>query len=182
MLYSLPLIVLFSFMFSRINHPLSTGLILLVQTILVSISASLFKSSYWFSYILFLIFLGGILVLFIYVTSLAANEQFKINREFLIIFLLFLILSARLIFLDPIILANKFETALSTVIKSELEYSTASLIVRIVYNKPRALFTLFIIRYLLLTLFVIVKLIRSSSSPLRSTTYDNPCSESTSLI
>ena len=121
-------------------------------------------------------------MLFIYVTSLAANEQFKINREFLIIFLLFLILSAGLIFLDPIILANKFETAFSTVIRSELEISTASLIVTIVYNKPRALFTLFIIRYLLLTLFVIVKLIRSSSAPLRSATYDNPCSESTSLI
>ena len=49
------------------------GLTLLIQTILVSIISGLITKTFWFSYILFLVFLGGILVLFIYVTSLASN-------------------------------------------------------------------------------------------------------------
>lgn len=168
MLYRFPLIIFFSLVFSRIVHPLSTGIILLVQTITISVSARLFKTTYWFSYILFLIFLGGILILFIYVTSLASNEKFKIKIEFLFVSFFAFLSSLILTIFDPLFMANKFETAISSIININIEISEASLRVRIIYNKPSAFFTLFIIRYLLLTLFVIVKIIRSSSRPLRT--------------
>lgn len=176
MFFSFPLIIIFSLIFTRITHPLSTGLVLLVQTILISVRTGLFKCTYWFSYILFLIFLGGILVLFIYVTSLAANEQFKFKREFIFMALVFMFVSLLSVVFDPIYLTNKFDTSISSLLGTPVEIRIASLRVRMIYNKPRAFFTLFVISYLLLALFVIVKIIRSSSNPLRLETYDNPAS------
>jgi len=68
-----------SSIFSTIKHPLAMGLILLIQTIFICLLRGLLIKSFWFSYILFLIFIGGILVLFIYVTSLASNEIFSFS-------------------------------------------------------------------------------------------------------
>nr|QUL61646.1 NADH dehydrogenase subunit 6 [Coenobita rugosus] len=172
-MYSLPLIVLFSFIFMRLVHPLSTGLVLLMQTVLISIVTGLFAKSYWFSYILFLIFLGGMLVLFIYVASLASNEQFKVSSEFFFIFFLALAVSFILIFVDPILMVNKIGYVTSTFMSQYFDVSNSAMSVSAIYNKPSAMFTMFIISYLLLTLFVVVKVMSSSSGPLRLTTYDN---------
>nr|YP_009236805.1 NADH dehydrogenase subunit 6 [Telchinia polis]AMJ17269.1 NADH dehydrogenase subunit 6 [Telchinia polis] len=61
------------------SHPMAMGMMILSQTLLVCSLSGMLISTYWFSYILFLIFLGGLLVLFIYVSSIASNELFKIN-------------------------------------------------------------------------------------------------------
>jgi hypothetical protein len=53
--------------------------------IFVGKETSYSDTKFWFSYILFIIIIGGILVLFIYITRLASNEIFissnKIHRE-----------------------------------------------------------------------------------------------------
>jgi NADH-ubiquinone oxidoreductase chain 6 len=59
------------------NHPVSMSIILLFYTRVVGLITGLMGGSYWFSYILVLVFLGGVLVLFLYMTSLAANEKFE---------------------------------------------------------------------------------------------------------
>nr|YP_009707738.1 NADH dehydrogenase subunit 6 [Birgus latro]QES95355.1 NADH dehydrogenase subunit 6 [Birgus latro] len=170
MMYELPFIILLSLIFMRLIHPLSTGLVLLIQTVLISIATGLFTKTYWFSYILFLIFLGGMLVLFIYVASLAANEQFKVGSEFFFIFFLALVLAGFLMLLDPILVANKISESTSTFLSQHSDISNAAMNVSTIYNKPSATFTMFIISYLLLTLFVVVKIMSSSSSPLRPMT------------
>lgn len=50
---------------------------LLFYTRVVGLITGLMGGSYWFSYILVLVFLGGVLVLFLYMTSLASNEKFE---------------------------------------------------------------------------------------------------------
>jgi len=52
---------------------------LILQTLLVALISGLIIDRFWFSYILVLIFLGGILILFIYVAALASNEQINMN-------------------------------------------------------------------------------------------------------
>nr|DAA06218.1 TPA_exp: truncated NADH dehydrogenase subunit 6 [Drosophila persimilis] len=76
-LYSL--ILTTSIIFLNMIHPLAMGLTLLIQTIFICLISGLMTKSFWYSYILFLIFLGGMLVLFIYVTSLASNEMFNLS-------------------------------------------------------------------------------------------------------
>nr|YP_009918945.1 NADH dehydrogenase subunit 6 [Eubranchipus grubii]QMP96525.1 NADH dehydrogenase subunit 6 [Eubranchipus grubii] len=65
-----------------INHPLSFTLCLLLQTTVLCIA--LVPLSPWISLILFLIFLGGVLVMFLYVASLSANESFMMDSMVMI--------------------------------------------------------------------------------------------------
>ena len=164
------------------SHPLSTGLVLLIQTTLVAVAAGTLNKTFWFSYILFLIFLGGMLVLFIYVASLSSNEQFSLDINF---FLLFLIIRGVvilfLIMIDPVILRNKISIMITS-ISGEIKFTSNTLFTRPIYNSPSAFFTFFIIRYLLLALLIVVKIMNSSSRPLRLITYENTHPQNTPLI
>nr|YP_010480841.1 NADH dehydrogenase subunit 6 [Blepharipoda liberata]UVN15677.1 NADH dehydrogenase subunit 6 [Blepharipoda liberata] len=164
---TLPTIILLSILFLRLLHPLTMGLTLLFQTVLISISSGLILKSFWFSYILFLIFLGGMLVLFIYVASLAPNEQFKSNltTTMLAIFMWFM-LTCVIMFLDPMTMSNKMMIPTSTLQISD-KISLSNIMTSFIYNSPSAMTTFFIISYLLLALVVIVKVISVNSKSLR---------------
>jgi NADH-ubiquinone oxidoreductase chain 6 len=47
-----------------------------LQTIITFLIRGLINKRFWFQYILFIVFVGGMLVLFIYLTRLASNECF----------------------------------------------------------------------------------------------------------
>nr|YP_009493352.1 NADH dehydrogenase subunit 6 [Gibbosula crassa]AWK29317.1 NADH dehydrogenase subunit 6 [Gibbosula crassa] len=60
-------------------HPLSLGLmILLLAFITCTLVASM---SPWYAYMLFFIFIGGMLVMFAYIASLSPNTTFSINNQ-----------------------------------------------------------------------------------------------------
>nr|YP_009758317.1 NADH dehydrogenase subunit 6 [Erannis ankeraria]QIN90123.1 NADH dehydrogenase subunit 6 [Erannis ankeraria] len=75
-----------------LNHPLSIGLMILLQTLLMCLLSGMLIKTYWFSYILFLTFLGGLLVLFIYVSSVASNEMFKLSINMKMLMMIFLLM------------------------------------------------------------------------------------------
>lgn len=159
--------VFISILFTRLIHPLSIGLTLFIQTLIICITSGFSNNSFWFSYILFLIFLGGILVLFIYVASLASNEIFGVSFVTLLS-LTFVILIICLIsfFIDPLLTTSKFRIRRSSILFT-YKFRNAPLITRTIYNFSSIIFTLFIISYLLLTLFAVVKIINVHSRPLR---------------
>lgn len=152
-------------MFTRLLHPLAIGLILLIQTVIICVTAGLSINSFWFSYILFLIFLGGILVLFIYVASLASNETFRFSSTILMLALPTLLLSGLLIFIDPLLVNMPISISQSSAI-TEMSSSTPALL-RTIYNNTTINLTLFIVLYLLLTLIAVVKITNTFFGPLR---------------
>nr|AGA56204.1 NADH dehydrogenase subunit 6 [Calocaris macandreae] len=169
MFVTLPVIVFSSFMFTRLFHPLSMGLILLSQTCLMCVTAGLMTQSFWFSYILFLIFLGGLLVLFIYVASLASNEPFSLSTvslNFVMTMILFLVMS---LLTDTLLLASNLHLTHSSLfinMFNQLE------LVGTIYSMPSMTLTLYLVVYLLLTLLVAVKITNNNLGPLRLATYD----------
>nr|YP_009509562.1 NADH dehydrogenase subunit 6 [Tubuca polita]AUN44979.1 NADH dehydrogenase subunit 6 [Tubuca polita] len=163
LLLTLPLLLSFSILFTQLSHPLAMGLILLIQTLLISISLGLSSFSFWFSYILFLIFLGGMLVLFIYVASLASNEAFVPSTLYLVIFMLTTFFSMMLLFIDPIMTSSSSSLPWSSFSTSTLNPS----IIMWIYNTPSMNFTIFIICYLLLMLIIVVKIVNLFKGPLR---------------
>ena len=114
-----------------------------------------------------MIFLGGILVLFIYVASLASNEVFKLSQTLALSMLVFnIFILVPFLFLDEAVQALKPIGETSSLTLSETIYNpTFSL--SIIYNPPSSLVTAFVILYLLLTLIVVVKITASSKRPLR---------------
>nr|YP_010265209.1 NADH dehydrogenase subunit 6 [Allodia zaitzevi]UIP57080.1 NADH dehydrogenase subunit 6 [Allodia zaitzevi] len=161
-----------SLLFSQMKHPLSMGMILLVQTLLISLSIGLMSKSFWFSYILFLVFLGGMLVMFIYVTSLSSNEMFSIsNKLFFFVFLLGIMFFMIFIVFDLNFISwiNNLETELFINNKNELNFLVEenSISLLKIYNHSTNLITLFLINYLFLTLVISVKITNFFYGPLR---------------
>merc|ERR1711872_310152 len=161
-----PLIIATSILFLRLSHPLAIGLGLLFQTILICCTTGLSNLSFWFSYILFLIFLGGILVLFIYVTSLASNEMFKPSMISLLVIVIVSLSRTIFLLLDPIVLSqNNLIKIRSFII--DFHYCKDMELVNTIYNSTNMNITIFMVFYLLLTLIVVVKITDRFFGPLR---------------
>nr|YP_009713605.1 NADH dehydrogenase subunit 6 [Pseudeuphausia sinica]QGG46164.1 NADH dehydrogenase subunit 6 [Pseudeuphausia sinica] len=161
-----PTTILMSIMFTQLKHPLAMGLGLLLQTIVICCVSGLHNISFWFSYILFLIFLGGILVLFIYVTSLASNNMFKFSLTSLIFILPTLLISFCLMFMDPLS-TLQYSSLNSSIGFKQMPYSINTSLISTIYNSTNMNLTIFMVYYLLLTLVVVVKVTDSFFGPLR---------------
>ena len=164
-----PLIIITSIIFTQLLHPLAIGLALLFQTILICCTTGLSNISFWFSYVLFLIFLGGMLVLFIYVTSLASNEIFKPSIILIIVISSVLIIRVFINIIDPIILPQIKSSRIPITLNSQ-PYSIDISLVSTIYNPTTIKLTIFIVFYLLLTLIVVVKITDTFFGPLRLST------------
>nr|YP_010155429.1 NADH dehydrogenase subunit 6 [Dicraeus orientalis]QQX44922.1 NADH dehydrogenase subunit 6 [Dicraeus orientalis] len=167
MMYMLSLIN--SFLFIQMNHPLAMGLTLLFQTIFVSIITGLITKTFWFAYILFLIFLGGMLVLFIYVTSLASNEMFSMSIKSFMISSLFIIMMMFIYFIaDNFFMnMNMMNEEMTQMLSEKIFFMENSLNLNKLYNFPTNYITILLMNYLLITLIAIVKITKLFYGPLR---------------
>nr|YP_010437832.1 NADH dehydrogenase subunit 6 [Euphaea ochracea]UTB53964.1 NADH dehydrogenase subunit 6 [Euphaea ochracea] len=147
--------------FMKMKHPMSMGIILLAQTVYICIMTSAMAQNAWFSYILFLVFLGGMLVLFIYMTSVASNELFQTSKSFMWMMIPMLIMLP-LMMTDPMTMFNNSEEMFSMDNQSET-WQTSSM-----FNYPNNIMTILAVMYLFLTLIVVVKITESHQGPLRS--------------
>nr|YP_009742317.1 NADH dehydrogenase subunit 6 [Cryptonatica andoi]QID90412.1 NADH dehydrogenase subunit 6 [Cryptonatica andoi] len=64
------------FMFPLMTQPLSLGLSIMISTLFMCTLTAMLLSS-WYGYILFLIYVGGLLVMFAYVSALSPNVLFS---------------------------------------------------------------------------------------------------------
>nr|AMP43791.1 NADH dehydrogenase subunit 6 [Rhamphomyia insignis] len=158
-----------SFIFMQMNHPLAMGLMLLIQTFMICLITGLLTKTFWFSYILFLIFLGGMLVLFIYVTSLASNEMFSLSMNLMIYTLIIMTLSTMLlIIMDKMsIVSISMNNEMTELYNFNSFMNENTLNLNKLYNFPTNMLTLLLINYLLITLIAIVKITNMFYGPLR---------------
>nr|AML26103.1 NADH dehydrogenase subunit 6 [Staphylinidae sp. BMNH 1274257] len=156
----LMLSLLLSMIFMFLNHPMSMGLILLMQTIIVSLITGMMNSNFWFSYILFLIMIGGMLVIFIYMTSIASNEMFNYSNSILYLSLttinamMLIMLIQDNYFINYFFNYNKYLFTLNT---SLMKF----------FNYPSIFIMIMMIIYLFITLIAIVKITKIEYGPLR---------------
>nr|YP_002587083.1 NADH dehydrogenase subunit 6 [Penaeus stylirostris]ACA47128.1 NADH dehydrogenase subunit 6 [Penaeus stylirostris] len=160
-----PLIIISSVIFTRLLHPLAMGIMLLFQTIMICVTAGLSMNSFWFSYILFLIFLGAMLVLFIYVASLASNESFSFSGSLFLTASFITFAGLMMVFVDPLLLNTPMSIQQSSLTNNHL--TSTQFLLNSIYNYTTMNLTLFIVLYLLLTLIVVVKITNTFFGPLR---------------
>nr|YP_010166748.1 NADH dehydrogenase subunit 6 [Porhydrus obliquesignatus]QRV62852.1 NADH dehydrogenase subunit 6 [Porhydrus obliquesignatus] len=162
--------MLMSMIFLFLKHPMSMGFVLLLQTILISLISGFYSYSFWFSYILFLIMIGGMLILFMYMTSLASNEKFKFSMKItsMIIISLMMFMIINFIY-DKSMFYMLFKNSnLSEIMDKFLFMKNENLYsLTMMYNNPNMMITIIMINYLLLTLIAVVKITKSNSGPLR---------------
>nr|YP_010535841.1 NADH dehydrogenase subunit 6 [Luprops yunnanus]UYB79053.1 NADH dehydrogenase subunit 6 [Luprops yunnanus] len=152
--------IILSTIFVFMKHPLSMGIILMIQTTIISLMTGLMNSSFWFSYIIFLIMIGGMLILFMYMTSVASNEMFELDLKPL--------LALPFIALMMMYLKSNIEISLissnSYQINSLVNYQDS-------FSKfismPNTMTLTFMMIYLLIALIAVVKMTHFSKGPLR---------------
>jgi NADH-ubiquinone oxidoreductase chain 6 len=105
--------------------------------------------------------IGGILVLFMYITRLASNEIFSPSNKILIFSS---ILLPTLIYIIPTVTNNKEINSHNTIIENEITTTTT-----VIYNQIIRVITTILVIYILLTLIVVVNIINVSRGPLRHT-------------
>nr|YP_010385071.1 NADH dehydrogenase subunit 6 [Hyphydrus ovatus]UPL65081.1 NADH dehydrogenase subunit 6 [Hyphydrus ovatus] len=156
-------------MFLLMNHPMSMGLILMIQTISISLISGFYSYSFWFSYILFIIMVGGMLVLFMYMTSLASNEKFKFSNKTIIISMLMFFIAALTFNIDQFMMNPMFKNNnLMENISNFILYKNENInSLMIFYNNPNSMITIMLMNYLLITLIAVVKITKSNQGSLR---------------
>nr|YP_010373926.1 NADH dehydrogenase subunit 6 [Coomaniella dentata]UPI13507.1 NADH dehydrogenase subunit 6 [Coomaniella dentata] len=154
-----------SLLFLFTTHPLTMGFILLLQSIFISLISGISNLNFWFSYILFLIMVGGMLVLFIYMTSIASNEKFSYSNPLMMMFLSSIMLTILMsFFLESFInyfsLNNidLFTLSFSEIWKLPLSKS---------FNYPSNILLFMLMIYLFITLIAVVKITNPQEGPLR---------------
>nr|WHM51586.1 NADH dehydrogenase subunit 6 [Dolichorhinotermes tenebrosus] len=148
-----------SIMFTQAKHPMAMGLILLIQTTLTCLISGIMHKSFWFSYILFMIMIGGMLVLFMYMTSIASNEMFlPANKMMMTTAILLPLLS--MLMINPT--NNKEMMNHNTIAEDEVILTAAPM-----YEQTTGTLTTMLALYMLLTLIVVVKMININWGPLR---------------
>lgn len=145
------------------NHPLSIGLNLLIQTILIAIITGLISLNFWISYLLFLVIVGGMLILFIYITRIASNEKFYFSKYLIILsFLRFLTFIFFITKIEPRNFWINNSDSIELLNFSLYEYSPNKYFI----NNSKFIIRILII-YLFITLIAIVNISRNNFGPLR---------------
>lgn len=145
-----------------IKTPLNIGLSVLIQTLIICLILNFNLNFYWLSYIFYLIILGGILILFIYLCSIASNEIIKINLNLLFIYVLLFIFSYTVLiqynWIYPNILSlNNFN----------FFYIIENLSISKIYNNFTVFISIFLVFYLFILLLIVTILTNSNKGPLR---------------
>nr|UXX50468.1 NADH dehydrogenase subunit 6 [Pieris rapae] len=170
--FFLTMMIFISFVMLFSKHPLSMGLMIITQTLILSLILGVYINTYWFSYILFLVFLGGLLVLFIYVSSIASNEMmnfsFKMKLFFLLMINMMMILSILKMknyfnFID-----NFINNEMNEMTNYFLFFNENKIKLSKLYNSQTFLMIMMIIIYLFITLIAIIKVTNIFFGPLRS--------------
>nr|UOF70355.1 NADH dehydrogenase subunit 6 [Tropostreptus sigmatospinus] len=143
------LTILFPFMF----HPMMMGITIIILALTISMFMWMTLNYSWLAYILFLIFLGALLVLFVYISTLAPNEKFLKMSYSPLILLTFMVFS-------PTVYTMKDSNMTKMDFLPPMKIFSTSL----------SLMTLFMAIYLLLTLLIVSKITLFKEGPLRMST------------
>nr|QGZ10086.1 NADH dehydrogenase subunit 6 [Oncopsis nigrofasciata] len=159
---TLKLMMILSMMLPIMKTPMSMGTILLMQTMLTTLLMNKMMLTAWFPMVTFLMMIGGMMVLFMYMSSIASNEKFSMNLNLTLIFVLMIIYMEELMLENQL---NEFQTI-------NLTETQETLSMMKLYNKKSMMITMFMVLFLLLTMISVSKIVLHHKGPLRMKTYE----------
>nr|QQQ88773.1 NADH dehydrogenase subunit 6 [Hyalella tiwanaku] len=146
-----------TFMFTQLSSPLGLGAAVVIFSFFVSVSMALVCYTSWFSLLLFMLFLSGMMIIFIYVCSLASNETHFYSVTFIYLVMAF-----------TFFMVFSYEVNKLMGVSGVLVYMSDSAILMCkVYSFSVYTFIVLLITYLLVTLIVVVKICVISDGPVR---------------
>lgn len=151
-------LVFISILFILSSHPLVIGFLLILARLLYAFIVAYVRRTSWLAYTLVLVFLRGIIIIILYITSLSSNENIVINFKTIV----FAGLSAGVL---PFIFKLEIKNSVLS-INSYFTKTTFELIHK-TYRKILNETSLAIITYLFVVLIVAVKIISLGKGPIK---------------
>nr|YP_010175325.1 NADH dehydrogenase subunit 6 [Neotoxoptera formosana]QSL98442.1 NADH dehydrogenase subunit 6 [Neotoxoptera formosana] len=68
-------------MLTMMKSPISSNLIILMQTMSLTMMINLINKTAWISFMVFILYIGGLMIIFLYISSIAFNEL-NINKNY----------------------------------------------------------------------------------------------------
>nr|YP_010994980.1 NADH dehydrogenase subunit 6 [Homoeocerus striicornis]WOZ13988.1 NADH dehydrogenase subunit 6 [Homoeocerus striicornis] len=159
MTLAMMLMTMLSFIFMWLKHPITMGITIIAQTLVVSMITGLMMGSFWFSYIITMTMLSGMLVLFIYMASVASNEKFQMSIK-LITFSFTVVMVG--IYMQLYSENNDYEMMnMQPVVPME------NLTLNTLFNCKFKYITMMMVMYLMLTMVTVSFIVNISEGPLR---------------
>nr|YP_010879048.1 NADH dehydrogenase subunit 6 [Batracomorphus rinkihonis]WHE42700.1 NADH dehydrogenase subunit 6 [Batracomorphus rinkihonis] len=151
------LIMINSTMLINLKNPMSMSMMIISKTLLICMMMNFMSLTSWLSMMFFLMMVGGLLIIFSYMTSTVSNEKSKFKVNLTMILILIFPLENNMI--ENIMNENEM-------INSNFEITKFSMIK--LFNKKSMNLSIFIIIYLLMTMIMVSKLIMKNMGPLRT--------------
>nr|YP_010736829.1 NADH dehydrogenase subunit 6 [Macropsis huangbana]WEP24703.1 NADH dehydrogenase subunit 6 [Macropsis huangbana] len=158
----LKMMTIMSIILPSMKTPMSMGTVLLTQTIISTIIMNKMVLNSWFPMITFIMMIGGMMILFMYMSSIASNEKFKMNLNLTLIFIIMMFMTEELMMENQI---NETEMILN--LNNQETMSMTKL-----YNNKSMFLTVFMVLILLLTMISVSKIVLFHKGPLRMKTYE----------
>nr|YP_009941522.1 NADH dehydrogenase subunit 6 [Pseudocrangonyx joolaei]QOC70580.1 NADH dehydrogenase subunit 6 [Pseudocrangonyx joolaei] len=152
------MLTMLTIIFVYLHHPLFMALSLVTQSSILALALSIPSTTPWFSFILLMLFVSGMMIIFVYTASVASNEITPPYQPRLLMLSLF----ATLVMWAPLMF-----TTSSTKSYMNLMSHTYTLTYK-PYNSTWVYFTTFLILYLLVVLILAIKITSLSNKPLRA--------------
>lgn len=131
-------------------------LLLVVQSFFVVTYLRLVRRV-WYSYVLFLVFLGGILVIFVYISRLSSNIKLEnIYKDVIKVFVCSVIVIRIVVLIKVYAVFTYYE------ITTSIDITIYSLL-----STSRCTLYIFVVVYLLLALYCVCRMVKKSKGPLR---------------
>nr|YP_009740872.1 NADH dehydrogenase subunit 6 [Bryodemella tuberculata diluta]QID03847.1 NADH dehydrogenase subunit 6 [Angaracris barabensis]QID03886.1 NADH dehydrogenase subunit 6 [Bryodemella tuberculata diluta] len=154
--------------FIKMNHPMLLMIMIIIQTLLIGVVMGSMMESFWLSYILFLTFIGGMMVLFIYITSISSNEMFNIKSTSMIFITIMMLITMIVIYSTEKIMFTEIIKNTETMnMKYTMNFKEMTMSLMKMYNNPTLIITIMMMIYLFITLLAVVKINNINQGPIR---------------
>nr|AJF94304.1 NADH dehydrogenase subunit 6 [Corizus sp. 'albomarginatus'] len=154
----LTMMMTLAIIFMRLNHPISMGITIIMQTLTICMISGMLMGMFWFSYLIMITMLSGMLVLFIYMASVASNEKFFPSLK--LTFLSMMMMMAGLFMEINFINWNEFMKMMTMI-------PTESISLTSLFNMKLKFVTITMVMFLLFTMFTVSLIVNISEGPLR---------------
>nr|YP_010310397.1 NADH dehydrogenase subunit 6 [Melanacanthus marginatus]UMY75932.1 NADH dehydrogenase subunit 6 [Melanacanthus marginatus] len=148
-----------SFIMLWLNHPISMGITIISLTITVAVTVGLLMGSFWYSFIIMITMLSGMLVLFIYMASVASNEKFSTPVKLIIMSISFMLLGVLMFFMY-----DNYYNEMNT---TPTIMSTENISLNMLFNIKFKFLTMMMVLYLFFAMVTISFIVNISEGPLR---------------
>nr|YP_009905722.1 NADH dehydrogenase subunit 6 [Ochetellus glaber]QGW36346.1 NADH dehydrogenase subunit 6 [Ochetellus glaber] len=153
---------------NNLLHPILIMSMIIMYSVLMSMNMSIWKMNYMYSIMLFLIMISGLLIIFLYFSSLISNEKMNLSLNFNIISIItmnFILIMLNILYKKLYNYNMIFKTKDNMSIMEVNNKSFQNILN--LYTYPFNNLTILCMSFLLISLFSIIKISSLKSKPLR---------------